>query len=436
MFRFYHISLVALLCALSLQVADACTSVVVSGKVTKDGRPLLFKNRDTGNVKNFMKEVQGEKYRYLAVVADGDSLPRSAWSGHNETGFAIINTAAYNLNGVPKQNSAEEAALSAPKPGQSGSRGPRLLNDGAIMRRALEVCASLQDFELFLDTLTNATANSNYGVIDAHGGAAYYEVGNVKESSDHRVRYVKFDANDPTVAPYGYIIRTNHGYSGEREVDKGIERYLAIAEYMLPLGFTYGYDARKFITEIPRTLRHGLTKLDIRDFAPADRNTQQFFPFRDFIPRYLTSCSQLIQGVAEGQDPGLTVAWTITGSPLATVAIPLILHPGVRLPLLVTDADQGGSKLCHWGLELKKQLFPMNRGSYQDYIDVAALYNQAQTGILQVILGAEREVLDTAQPLLDENQALGKVNTQTWNKYYQWVDTYLEGFYAAQFGLK
>lgn len=426
--------LIATLILLSLGEAAACTSVLVSGRVTRDGRPLLFKNRDTSNLRNFAKSVQGEKYRYLAIIADGDSLPRSVWSGHNEAGFAIINTAAYNLNGIPKKKSAEEGALSATPTPQG--QGPRLLNDGAVMRRALEICATLEDFEHLLDTLTNATSNSNFGVIDAHGGAAYYEVGVRKESTDHRLRYEKFDANDPTVAPYGYLIRTNHGYSGEREVDKGIERYLAISEYMLPLGFTYNYDARKFITEIPRNLRHGLTHLDIRDFAPADRNETRFFPFRDFIPRYQTSCTQLIQGVAEGQDPQLTVAWTIVGNPLTTLAIPLLLHEGITLPQLVTDADAGGSKLCHWGLELKKQLFPMNRGSYQDYIDVAALYNQAQTGILQVILPIENQVLDSAQPLLDDNQSQGKADTQAWNKYYKWVDSFLKDSYAKNYNLK
>ena len=40
-----------LLCVVCLQALAslACTSFIVSGRVTPDGRPLMFKNRDTGN---------------------------------------------------------------------------------------------------------------------------------------------------------------------------------------------------------------------------------------------------------------------------------------------------------------------------------------------------------------------------------------------------
>ena len=39
---------------------------------------------------------------------------------------------------------------------------------------------------------------ANFGVIDAYGGAAYYETNNE--------RYYKKDANDPNLAPEGYLI--------------------------------------------------------------------------------------------------------------------------------------------------------------------------------------------------------------------------------------
>ena len=56
---------------------------------------------------------------------------------------------------------------------------------------------------------------------------------------------------------------------------------------------------------------------------PQDDSKPVFFPFRDFIPRYQTASAQLIQGVRKGEDPLLTIAWTIPGSTLTTVAIPL-----------------------------------------------------------------------------------------------------------------
>jgi hypothetical protein len=181
-----------------------CTSVIVSGKVTKDGRPLLFKNRDTPNVDNLSLLVQGEKYKYLAIVRAGNLEPDNAWGRHNEAVFAIINTAAFKLNGPDEKN---------------------FPNDGVLMGRALGICTTLEDFKQLLDTLARPMGvNSNFGVIDAKGGCAYYETGSEA--------YTKFDANDFKVTPRGYLLRTNHAFMGERKLDQGIERYMAVTEFM------------------------------------------------------------------------------------------------------------------------------------------------------------------------------------------------------------
>ena len=41
--------------------AAACTSVIVSGMVTPDGRPYIFKNRDTPSQDNLVVTVIGSK---------------------------------------------------------------------------------------------------------------------------------------------------------------------------------------------------------------------------------------------------------------------------------------------------------------------------------------------------------------------------------------
>ncbi len=43
-----------------VQPVLACTSVIVSGRVTKDGRPLIFKNRDTSTLHNMTIIGQGQ----------------------------------------------------------------------------------------------------------------------------------------------------------------------------------------------------------------------------------------------------------------------------------------------------------------------------------------------------------------------------------------
>ena len=60
---------------------QACTSAVVSGKVTPDGRPLLWKNRDTDFMQNHIDYVKGEKYNFIAVVNSANAYLKEAWMG-------------------------------------------------------------------------------------------------------------------------------------------------------------------------------------------------------------------------------------------------------------------------------------------------------------------------------------------------------------------
>ena len=118
--------------------SNACTSIIVSGKVTPDGRPYIFKNRDTHDLDNLAIQIQGPRYRFIGIVATKDTLYKSVWSGHNEVGFAIANTAAYNLNDEPE-------------PGKPRPQGDD--NDGILMRKALGTCRTLGDFEHLLDSI-------------------------------------------------------------------------------------------------------------------------------------------------------------------------------------------------------------------------------------------------------------------------------------------
>lgn len=403
--------------------AEACTSVIVSGKVTPDGRPYIFKNRDTGDTDNLTVLVQGSRYRYIAIVSARDTLNRGVWSGHNEAGFAIANTAAYNLNGRPEERQRQT-------PGdQQRPAGPRE-NDASIMRKALETCATLSDFEHFLDSLKERgpiPTNSNFAALDAQGNVAYYETG-------HK-GYVKFDANDPIQAPYGYLVRTNHGMSGDRSQDKGIERYLAISDYMTHAGFEGNLGFEPVIRKVTRTLTHGLTHLNLWDFAPKDNSQSVFFPFRDFIPRYETASAHLIQGVKADEDPLLTVSWIIPGSTLTTVAIPVWITQKGELPAVITRNAKGRSTLVDAGFSLKKQLFPLERGNGRDYINIARLINHSGTGILQQIEPIEDEIFRHAAPVLKTLRQNGKAGKET-AEFYQWVDQYVWEQYQARFNIE
>ena len=208
------------------------------------------------------------------------------------------NTAAYNLNGC---------------------KGKDTDHDGILMRRALEVCRTLADFEHLLDTLPKPLdVNSNFGVMDAEGGCAYYETGDST--------YAKFDANDPTDAPDGYIVRTNHGMTGCRDIDSGVERFMAITDFMAEAHRKGNIECEYLIANVPRHLTHGLTKQNLYDQLPKDENDTRLIHFSEFIPRYISSSAILVQGVALGEPPSHTVSWTNIGWPCGSVAIPLVLE--------------------------------------------------------------------------------------------------------------
>ena len=48
-----------------LPQVQACTSVIVSGKATADGRPLMLKHRDTDDQQNSVRLFHGERYDFL-----------------------------------------------------------------------------------------------------------------------------------------------------------------------------------------------------------------------------------------------------------------------------------------------------------------------------------------------------------------------------------
>ena len=184
--------LLFVLCLCFPVVDKACTSIIITGKATPDGRPLMWKHRDTGAPYNHIGYFDEGGYRFLGLV-NSDDPEGAVWTGSNETGFSIMNTASYNL----KDDDIKE-----------------MDQEGNLMRKALRVCKTVQDFEHFLDTLPRPMhVEANFGVIDAYGGAAYYETNNE--------RYYKKDANDPNLAPEGYLIYTNFS-RGVRMKAKGM----------------------------------------------------------------------------------------------------------------------------------------------------------------------------------------------------------------------
>lgn len=74
-----------------------CTTAVVSGKATADGRPLLLKNRDAGELQNRLVYFFDGKYTFIGLVNSPDKNNEEVWVGFNEAGFGIMNSASYKI---------------------------------------------------------------------------------------------------------------------------------------------------------------------------------------------------------------------------------------------------------------------------------------------------------------------------------------------------
>lgn len=315
---------------LGRQSSEGCTTAVISGRVTVDGRPILWKNRDTSNQHNNVVLLTDGKYKSLVIVNAGST--RSVWMGVNEAGFCIENSLSLDL-ADPKN-----------------SKGPA---NGALMKRAIQECATVAEFQYLLEE-TNESGRStvaNFGVIDAHGGAAMFETGPRS--------FKMFDANDPQVAPQGYVVRSNFATTARelpavptvdavQQIDSG-QRFLRACRLLEP-AVADGVSVEYVLQNMARDLSDNNgepfpgTVNAIGDTLPA------VIPTANTISRTTTVSAAVFHGVKPGEDPRLTTMWAIMGDPKFSIAVPCFVATSE-----IADAleDARGSELGEIALTLR-----------------------------------------------------------------------------------
>lgn len=334
-------------------MSEACTSIVVSGRASADGRPFIFKNCDAKNYEVCVT-IDGGKgcYKFLALVSSKTIKHNRVTCGFNEAGFAIINTNTHNQNG-DKQDHAE---------------------NNRLMYRALKICTTINDFEHMLDTLPRPMhLNTCYGVMDGKGAVAIIEA--------HNLGYVKYDANDSTIAPTGWIVRTNYALSGDLNNIVGKKRYDTMCEFANTNAKDGRIDYRDIIYE---ATRYGS------------------------IPTRVTADAKLIQGVKNDENPLGTIAWTACGSPLVIPVIPLWITPDGFLPRMVKAAPGcKPSPLASMSIAKRKRLSsPIKR----DFVDL--------------LRPVENEIHSKANKAI-KSQRRQKCKSKVVEKFYIWLDRYL-----------
>jgi hypothetical protein len=346
------------------QVA-ACTTAVVSGAATPDGRPLLWKNRDTDDLHNQVVYRDDGKLPYLGVVNQRDAAGLEIWAGINAEGFAIMNSASYNLDDVDT------------------------VAEGAFMKVALQSCRTLADFRALLEATNEAgrSTPANFGVIDAHGGAAYFETG-VHE-------YKRFDATDPAVAPQGWIVRTNYSERGDATVGSGLIRAERARALVGGLAAGGRLTAAALLSEVARDTANAR----INQF-PGRPGAAEWAYIGDSINRDITGSAALFAGVKPGEAARLATMWVILGQPVTGVAVPLwVAAGGVPAEVAVTKAPAPLNAACD---RVRALLVPTWRGDLKRYLHVPTL------------LEPERGVLAALQPREAANVAAAAAAIERW----------------------
>jgi hypothetical protein len=344
--------------------AEECTTAVVSGAATPDGRALLWKNRDTEEQDNKVVLVTDGPLAAVAVASVGTSS--SVWMGVNAAGFSIENSNSEDLEGT------------------TGS------GNGSFMRLALTTCSAVADFEALLAQTngTGRTTQANYGVIDAAGGAALFEVGN------HTFR--KYDATDPTDAPNGFIVRTNFAFTGDGS-GTGQVRYARAVDLLTAAALsgtlTHGFLLRSAARDLKNDAidPYPLPYAGGQDGRPAG-----FIRTVYSINRTTTRSATVFRGVLAGEDPRLTTMWTVLGEPACSIALPVWPLAGA------VPAELGGTAtapLCDAAIVKKGLAYHL--ATSPEYIDTAVLVDGLGGGFFSFTEAIEDLALARAEAALE-----------------------------------
>lgn len=282
--------------------ALACTTAVISARASATGRPMLFKQRDSSIKFNYVDffAATDTTFAFTGVVNTNDEERASVWGGANTEGFGIMNSMSYGLSPLVTDDRPWE---------------------GIIMKRALQICRTVDDFEAYIKSLPQPNGlEANFGVIDAEGGAAYFEV--------HDYGYTRFDVED-TVR--GYLVRSNYSMTGREGEGRGYDRFVIATSKMV--AHEDGFTPEWIIDALGRD--------------PA-------------ISRKTTVSCMVIEGVTPEDPKNASVVWCAPGYTPAAFAIPAWVAAGNAIATPLKSADGCGSELNEMAWILMQRHFLPN----------------------------------------------------------------------------
>lgn len=357
--------------------AYACTSAIIGAEANPYGRPLLWKHRDTSKPDNKVEYVASRpgEYSYVALFDAKDKLLREAWTGMNSVGFAIMNTASYNL----KDDKVAQSKMD---------------REGYVMQRALRKCRTVDDFEKLLRTLPRPMGvEANFGVIDATGAGAYFETNNHS--------FKRYDLKD---APDHVLIRTNYSYSGRPDEGFGFNREANAKHLLEPYIKTKSVTPEVLTEIVSRSFYHNLLGRDC--VAEGD----EWAVDQDFIPRASSTATIVVEGpkpiadastIRPGDLADECIMWTGLGYPPVAEIVPVYCKPdGVAEGLRGTLPD-GHSVIGDKARKQQADVFSIKKGNGEKYVNIGKLYNKEGSGYTQTVIKKNLSVYEEARKRRD-----------------------------------
>jgi len=340
-----------------------CTTAVIRGSATANGRPLLWKNRDVSYPDQEIIHFRATPYSFVSIITAGDTT--QAWGGVNETGFAIED--ATNLN--------------------TSDNVPGPDDDGFIIKLALTRCRTVADFQTILDStqVPGHTQPAIFGVIDSAGGAAIFET--------FAHSYVRYNASDSAAAPLGVLVRSNFSYAGSTTGRVGVYRHdrakLFIENAIQGDTLTAKYICRKVARDLRTT--------NSFDPYPLPYEGQQGGLPRGWISTAGAICRRLsvsglvVEGVLPTESPRLSTLW----------AFPMAVQYGVPIPFWqisrITPPQVNGDSvapLCSEGLRIKTMA--QHFAGFRDTLDTYVLVDGHGGGVHLTTFPLEDQIFEIA----------------------------------------
>jgi len=344
-----------------------CTTAVIAGFATANGRPLLWKNRDVSQPDQEIVYFNDGTYPYVTIANAHDST--QAWGGVNSTGFAIED--ANNWNTPDTVVGSDD--------------------DGTIIKLALRTCRTVADFQLVLDStrIHGHTQPAIFGVIDSAGGASMFET--------FAHTYVRYDCNDTSDTRTGVLVRSNFSYAGPQTGRIGVYRHNR-AQGFIEGSVTGDSLTAKFIC---RTVARDIHNENGLDPYPLPYQGISGALLRGWVSTYGAICRRLtvsacvIEGVQPGENPLLATLW----------AFPMAVETGVALPFWVasrtTPPQVNGavtSPLCDVGLRIKQII--QHQPGFHDTLDTYMLVDGHNGGIFAQTFPLEDRIFQRADSAL------------------------------------